>query len=479
MLSSVSSFFNSLVTSNRHADGESNGSVRKTRAPPKYMDSESQRSSGEVPPTRIATIPTTKRPAPLALAHQGSPSSVSNMKVGSPSSIMSSASQGPAIGYYSPGARSSFTQSRSSVLVNNTIQLQEFAADGSPLPPSVIKSWARIDAWAEEYYPELYDQLTAPATSSDIDELENDLGCELPLDVRESLQVHDGQERGGRPTGIILGVALLDCEEIVEEWRLWKQVASRSSSQGETIKALTSTSSKLSRSAILAGQHSKPPGAIQAVYAHAAWIPMAKDFGGNNIAIDLSPGPAGHWGQVILFGHNMDTKYVVARSWSHFLAIVASDLERRNAWTINEESGELSMGRSYFDVLRVRVDQLLHKRNSSVTVSSRRSSMTDMPAGSLPGSSRRSSKASPLIPASATFSSVTLPRTAAVRSTSSYTSSPNVSTVSLPEAIPASPGRTVSSSSTTRLLTSASLSTLVPKDSSTSIVLEEEDSEQV
>ena len=351
--------------------------------------------------------------------------------------------------------------------------MQEFAADGSPLAPSVTKSWARIDAWAEEYYPELYDQLAAPATASDVEELENELRCEVPADVRESLQVHDGQERGGRPTGIILGIALLDCEEIVEEWKLWIKVASRSSSQGESIKSIPSTSSKPPRSLNLPGQRSRPPGAIQAVYAHAQWIPLAKDFGGNNIAIDLAPGPAGLWGQVILFGHNMDTKYVVARSWSHFLAIVASDLEMRGGWTINEDTGELSMGRSYFDVLRSRVDRYLHKRASNAP-DSRRSSTTDMPAGSLPGSSRRSSKASPLVPSSATFSSVALPRAAAVRSSSYYTSSPNVSSVSLPEAVPSSPSRTVSSSSTTRLLSSASLSTLVPKESGRSKVLEEE-----
>jgi cell wall assembly regulator SMI1 len=31
--------------------------------------------------------------------------------------------------------------------------------------------------------------------------------------------VHDGQERGGLPTGVIFSAMLLDCEEIVQEWR--------------------------------------------------------------------------------------------------------------------------------------------------------------------------------------------------------------------------------------------------------------------
>jgi cell wall assembly regulator SMI1 len=96
--------------------------------------------------------------------------------------------------------------------------------EGLPPPPPVAHSWKKIDRWTEDNYEELYDQLSEGCTQNDVNELEHELDCSLPLEVRESLQIHDGQEQGGLPTGIIFGCMLLDCEEIVQEWKNWRVV---------------------------------------------------------------------------------------------------------------------------------------------------------------------------------------------------------------------------------------------------------------
>jgi cell wall assembly regulator SMI1 len=223
--------------------------------------------------------------------------------------------------------------------------MQELSPNGVQPPPPVVDSWARIDAWAESHYPELFDQLCYPATPQDVDDLEAELDCTLPMDVRQSLYVHDGQDRGGKPTGILFGVTLLDCEDIVEEWQLWKTVAQAyvhetivepstqpTTPQSEDAPSTSSRVNQQRRQSKIFGATSRfancrPPDTIQKVYAHPAWIPLAKDFSGNNIAVDLCPGPRGTWGQIILFGRDCDTKYVVARSWASFLAAVADDFE--------------------------------------------------------------------------------------------------------------------------------------------------------
>jgi cell wall assembly regulator SMI1 len=274
------------------------------------------------------------------------------------------------------------------------IPMQSFQ-DGMPPAPPVAHSWRRIDAWAEENYPELYDQLGDGCTTNDINELEHVLDCTLPQDVRESLQYHDGQERGGTPTGIIFGSMLLDCEEIVQEWDNWRKVnqeylldnavphkpsmpsrALGSSSQngqaGPSKQAPSSPTSSTSsnwKQDLLAKQDCVPPGAVQKAYAHPAWIPLARDWGGNNLAVDLAPGPTGHWGQIILFGRDFDTKYVVARSWAHLLSIVADDLSS-GKWFVDEETNELKLREfkkarvepAYFDILRWRIDQKYGRR---------------------------------------------------------------------------------------------------------------------
>ncbi|KAI0840291.1 cell wall assembly and cell proliferation coordinating protein [Hypoxylon sp. FL0890] len=305
-------------------------------------------------------------------------------------SPLSPGSNGP----YSPGLRSLNAQRQGTkddgfetVSSPGEIPMQSFA-DGAPPAPPVTHSWKRIDRWAEENYPELFDQLCEGCTENDLNELEHQLDCSLPQDVRDSLMVHDGQERGGIPTGIIFGSMLLDCEEIVQEWDQWRKVnqqyllettvvkpAVPSKTFGGSNQASSSKSAPGSpgshgsqkgswRQELQARQDSVPLGAVQRAYAHPAWIPLVRDWGGNNLAVDLAPGTTGTWGQIILFGRDYDTKYVVARSWAAFLALVADDLNS-GKWFVDEDTNELKLREfkttrvepSYFDILRWRMDQ--------------------------------------------------------------------------------------------------------------------------
>ncbi|KAI1104329.1 cell wall assembly and cell proliferation coordinating protein [Jackrogersella minutella] len=331
-------------------------------------------------------------------------------------SPMSPGSNGP----YSPGLRSLNAQRQGAkddgfetVSSPGEIPMQSFTDGGPPAPP-VAHSWRRIDRWAEENYPELFDQLCEGCTENDLNELEHQLDCSLPQDVRDSLSVHDGQERGGMPTGIIFGSMLLDCEELVQEWDQWKKVnqqyllettvvkpAVPSKAFGGSGQASSSKSAPGSpsshgsqkeswRQELQSRQDSVPHGAVQRAYAHPGWIPLVRDWGGNNLAVDLAPGPTGVWGQIILFGRDYDTKYVVAKSWAAFLAIVSDDLNS-GKWFVDEDTNELKLREfkstrvepSYFDILRWRMDQK-HGRGAKAAAK-RRSAIvtgTTSPGGS-------------------------------------------------------------------------------------------------
>ncbi|KAL4926106.1 SMI1/KNR4 family protein [Aspergillus undulatus] len=282
---------------------------------------------------------------------------------------------------YSPGMRSMSSNARRSADHGAEgipeIQMQSFH-DGAPPPPPVAHSWRKIERWLENNYEELFDNLCEGCTQNDINELEHELDCSLPLEVRESLMNHDGQERPGLPTGIIFGCMLLDCEEIVQEWKNWRTVneeflASPTMVNTPIPKATASSSSAppppqasnpMWRQDLLERQDSQPPGAVQKAYAHPAWIPLARDWGGNCIAIDLAPGPAGKWGQVIIFGRDYDCKYVIARSWAAFLAIFSDDLCSGKA-VVEEETNELKLLEfkaqnvepPYLEIMRWRTDQ--------------------------------------------------------------------------------------------------------------------------
>lgn len=250
-----------------------------------------------------------------------------------------------------------------------------------PPVPSPELSWSRIDAWIEQNYPELFDQILDGATNNDLNDFEHDLDCILPPDVRESYRIHDGQERGGLPTGVFFGITLLDLEQVSEEWNIWKRAANHVEELQRRTKqraaaadaarptAGSSTSPPPSSEgapalAWTSKQASFPVDTVQNVYAHPGWIPLAKDQDGNNIAVDLAPGPKGRVGQVILFGRDFDTKFVVSPSWGDFLAQFAADLESGNSYieedtqdavfAFKSPAGQLV---SYFNVLRKRAER--------------------------------------------------------------------------------------------------------------------------
>ncbi|KAA8912656.1 hypothetical protein TRICI_003419 [Trichomonascus ciferrii] len=372
-LSSVQSFIHSVTTNDHYASYESTYKARTHESlnqDPAYSPDESSRVVGNL--------------------GNGSSSSLDRLQQQNGST--SSLNRVP----YTPGLRSQ-------QIGNGGIPLQDYA-DGAPPPPAAALSWKRIDRWIETNYPELYDQLSYEVTAADLNELEADLDCTLPLDVRDSYMVHDGQERGGKPTGLFFGITLLDLEGIAEEWGHWKNTAIRLNNvmkQQQQGHSGPGTSRQPQQqppagrgSSWLYRQESVPEGAIQKVYAHPGWIPLAKDFEGNNIGIDLAPGPRGRWGQVIIFGREFDRKYVVAPSWGAFLNTFADDLENGDHYIDDDLDNAALLFRApngkiipYFDVLRSRVDRTIrqqkrqqHNTQPSAAATSRKASRPTTPS---------------------------------------------------------------------------------------------------
>ena len=175
------------------------------------------------------------------------------------------------------------------------------------------------------------------------------------------------------------------------EWKNWRKVAEEyltskpdyrtpqipvkafaGASTAPPVAIAQQSGNPLWRQDLLARQDSQPPNTVQKAYAHPAWIPLARDWGGNYLAADLAPGPAGTWGQIIIFGRDYDCKFVVARSWGALLASIADDFGSNNAH-IDEDSGELKLlafkGQNveppYLEILRWRCDQKYGRRGPS------------------------------------------------------------------------------------------------------------------
>ncbi|KAH3664411.1 hypothetical protein WICMUC_005796 [Wickerhamomyces mucosus] len=266
-----------------------------------------------------------------------------------------------------------------------------------------ILAWRHIDSWTSEYHSDLNATLSDPCTKVDISRAEEDLGIIFPPPVRASLRIHDGQEdldslQG--TGGLFYGYKLMTLSEIVEMTRTWRRVAEKIAADQhdrsikEKLFSPTGSSTDLnnidknnSQTSLVAAkpgydklketlsnedlinnedlekkislsnnhrqknfqaghiprQQSIPPNSVRPVYANAGWVPLVTDFAGNHIAVDLDPDSNGSWGQIILFGRDYDTKFVVAKNWGEFLLGFAKDLGNGN-YTINDEEEDFYGG---------------------------------------------------------------------------------------------------------------------------------------
>ncbi|EGV60434.1 Cell wall assembly regulator [Yamadazyma tenuis] len=267
---------------------------------------------------------------------------------------------------YRPGLRSSNTN-----LNGSDLQLQSLNRNGQPPLPSIDSLWERLAKWLDEEYPELYDSLNDGVTTADLNEFEKDLGCgALPVELRQLYKKCDGQFSGGKPTGLFMGLVFLDLESIIEEHTIWTKVAEKLERQQYYIQKQQKQQLKVDDSPLMAdstdvgssvegikaklvgldinnnfiaNQRSIPPNSIQPYYSHKGWVPICRDYFGNQIAVDLAPGATGSWGQVIVFGRDFDTKLVIASNLQEFLFIFVSDLENGN-YKIDQSEIDASFG---------------------------------------------------------------------------------------------------------------------------------------
>ena len=246
---------------------------------------------------------------------------------------------------------------------DNAYQIDDFntnAAESQKGVSEIILAWRHIDAWTDKHNPDLNATLSDPCTQNDITHAEEDLEISLPPSVRASLRIHDGQEDLESMTGtsgLIYGLQLMTLDQIVAMTQTWRNVArnlNKHKAQQQKIAMEMEQGSSTSQQTpsqetnqfklpYIPNQNSIPPNTIQAAYAHPAWIPLVTDNAGNHIGVDLAPASEGSYGQVILFGREFDTKYVVADNWGEFMLAFANDLEIGN-WYLIDDSDDYFSG---------------------------------------------------------------------------------------------------------------------------------------
>jgi internalin A len=182
---------------------------------------------------------------------------------------------------------------------------------------SVTEIMNRLQAMLKDALPQLEGSLRGPANEKTLAEAEIELGLVLPEELRALYLLHDGEETNG--PGLFMGLRFLPVEELVQHWKVWAELEADWGVEAE--------------------HYSVPMGWIQERYINRGWLPIGEDGGGNHIGIDLAPGPEGRIGQIINFGRDEETKYVIALTLTDMLQFLADtaaagefSVERAEEW---------------------------------------------------------------------------------------------------------------------------------------------------
>lgn len=183
--------------------------------------------------------------------------------------------------------------------------------------------------------PELELSLYPPASEDEIAAAENALKLTFPEPLRALYRLHNGQADDG--PGLFFGLPLLPLEDIVREWSVWESLMDEYGEEGS--------------------HYSVPAGWIEETYIHPGWVPISHDWGGNHLGVDVQPGPLGLAGQMINFGRDEETKYVIARSCTDLLQFIAETVQVGHYTVTRDADGVTwSYGRSanrhFLDVIR-------------------------------------------------------------------------------------------------------------------------------
>ncbi|KZP32531.1 hypothetical protein FIBSPDRAFT_722605 [Athelia psychrophila] len=221
---------------------------------------------------------------------------------------------------YGYGGPTSSGSRHNSLLPLHSGPLSPNAGPNAQYPP-LPHTWNRLKTWLAREYPELGDTLNYGILPLDLAQIEMQFGMALPPAVRESYLTVDGQEAessAGCAEGLFFGLTLLPLEDVLEEWRFWREVDDDPATGGNA--------------RLREGMQSIPEGWVRREYSQRGWIPLIVDKAGNYVGVDLNPGEGGAAGQVIVFGRDFDTKVVLWKGdgqggWAKWLASFVDELE--------------------------------------------------------------------------------------------------------------------------------------------------------
>jgi cell wall assembly regulator SMI1 len=158
--------------------------------------------------------------------------------------------------------------------------------------------------------------LRAPAEPQEVAAAEERIGRAFPVELRALYALADGQDdtfpRRDTPRGCVADLfpchRFLPVAEALAEWGSWREVADAEGPAGMADHA-----------GFVTVRGDDP---VLGEYWVPGWWPLARDGGGNALAVDLTPAPGGTAGQVVVMGPDEDERRVLAPGIAAYLRLL-------------------------------------------------------------------------------------------------------------------------------------------------------------
>lgn len=141
-------------------------------------------------------------------------------------------------------------------------------------------------------------------TDADIETAEKAIGLSFPQEFKNFLKIMNGESN--QSMGIIGNWRIMKLEHIIKEWGNMKQMVEEGVFEGNT---------------------NKETPFVKGMWWNTKWIPIVTSGSGHFFVIDMDPNTKGKVGQIILFLHDSEDRFLVANSLTEWLEKITTDLE--------------------------------------------------------------------------------------------------------------------------------------------------------
>ena len=177
--------------------------------------------------------------------------------------------------------------------------------------------WARFERWLQLNAPQSLNNLNPGASETELVELAELIGAELPADFQAFYRIHNGQDVNG--SGLFAGEELLSVARMRDEWTVWNGL--------------------LKEGIFEEGAPTSDPG-VRNNWWNPKWLPLTYNGAGDHCCLDLDPAPDGTIGQVIRMWHDMDMRPLLAHSFTEWITSYVTALEA-GEYFFSEEYNEI------------------------------------------------------------------------------------------------------------------------------------------